>query len=327
MADPNPAVREAFVAKFPQTRVFDSLESMLAQPAGPDDIVITATPPVAHCEPTLAALESGRHVLCEKPLAMDVDQARQMLATAKQKNRMLGCCSCRFLGLAAAAEAKRMMRAGELGEPYHMTWINRRLRGRPGIEYQPQSRWFLDSKINGGGTVMDWGPYDFAAMIELLEPVRLDVRSAWLARPKTAADPVDIDPKTEQHAADLLFHCRDGRKIPVTYERSACIHGHESSMVELEGDRGAVRWDWLGGGKVEHSFDESGKLLSRTTQHPDPGSLGPHDKPIVFFHRRVIGQSAPAIVNEQALFNFSCLRAIYDAARTGQCQTVVQHPA
>jgi predicted dehydrogenase len=212
---------------------------------------------------------------------------------------------------------------GALGEVYHINWINRRHRARSGIEYQPQSRWFIDITKSGGGVVMDWGPYDFAAMSELLEPVRVDVCSAWIARPETAADPKDIELKTSQHAsASLVFYLADGRTIPVTYERAACTHGHETNDIEIEGTRGAVRWDWLGGGKVHLSKDVAAKVQKTTTQHPDSDGLGPHDKPIIFFHRHVHGQSSPAIVNERAVFNFSCIRAIYDAAATGEPQAL-----
>ena len=325
LTDPSREAVAGFLEKFPKTRAFDTLEAMLAQPEPRQRYrFVNATPPFAHCKPTIAALESGRHVLCEKPLAMNRDEAVRMLNAAKKQDRMLGCCSGRFLDLAAAREAKRMIDSGEIGTPYHITWINRRQRSRSGVEYQPQSRWFLDPKKSGGGVLMDWGTYDFAALIELLEPARMDVLSAWMATPKTGADPADIQLTTEQHvSASLNLHRRDGKVIPVTYERAACTQGHETNVIEVEGDRGAVSWDWLGGGKVRHSRDVDGKVETMTSDHPDAGDLGPHDKPLVFFHRHLTGADSPAIVNEQALFNFSCLRALYDAATTGKPQSVL----
>ena len=323
VTDLNHQAIEAFVAKFPAARTFDSLDAMLAQPPRDNDIVINATPPFAHFKPTLAALESGRHVLCEKPLAMNRDEAVRMLDAARKHDRMLGDCSCRFLNLAAAREAKRIIESGVIGVPYHITWINRRHRARSGIEYQPQSRWFLDATKSGGGVVMDWGPYDIAALVELLEPTQMDVVHAWVATPKTGADPTEMKLTTEQHAsARLIFHRKDTSVIPVRYERAACTHGYETNVVEVEGDHGAVSWDWLGGGKVRHTRDVEGKAQTSTTEHPDTDGLSPHDKPLLFFHRRIRGENVPAIVNQQAVFNFSCLRATYDAATTGKPQSV-----
>ena len=97
---------------------------MLAKEPSLDDIVIIATPPSSHAELTIAALRSGRHVLCEKPLAMDVAQAKQMLDVAIQQRRLLGCCSTRFLGLPATEEVRRMIKEHLLGDIYHMTFVN-----------------------------------------------------------------------------------------------------------------------------------------------------------------------------------------------------------
>lgn len=68
---------------------------MLSEPVDPDDFVVVAAPPFTHHEETIAALESGRHVLCEKPLAPTLDEAKAMLATAREHDRLLGSCSCR----------------------------------------------------------------------------------------------------------------------------------------------------------------------------------------------------------------------------------------
>ncbi len=70
-------------------------------------------------------------------------------------------------------------------------------------------------------------------------------------------------------------------------------------------------------------FDRDGKLETETLQLPDTSGLGPHDKPLVFFHQYVNGQASPAIVNEQALFNFKLLRAIYDAASQHRPQVII----
>jgi len=326
VADPNPAALANFVQHHPTARTFADATTMLAEPAHANDIVIVATPPVTHHALALAALHSGRHVLCEKPLAMDVVQATEMVDRAQALGLHIGCCSSRFLGLPTTATVKELLHAGAIGAPYHLTFIQRHQRSRSGIEYQPGSRWFLDPAVNGGGVVMDWGPYDFAAINDLLDPVETTVVSAWLANPITAVDPPLTHAAVEQHAAAALrCRLRDGSIVHVTYERAACTHGEARSAVELEGSRGAVTWDWLmlaGEGEVVHRHDHAGHVTSTVTGCDNRESAPFHHKPLTFFYLTLQGEPTPAILGEQARFNFACLRAVYDCARSRQPQIV-----
>lgn len=326
VADPNPAALANFVQHHPTARTFASATDMLAEAAQANDIVVVATPPVTHYALTLVALHSGRHVLCEKPLALDVAQATEMVDLARTLGLHIGCCSSRFLDLPTTGVVKQLLREGGVGAPYHLTFVQRHQRSRSGIEYQPGSRWFLDPALSGGGVVMDWGPYDFAAINDLLDPIETTVVSAWLANPATAVDPPLSHPPVEQHAAAALrCRLRDGSIVHVTYERAACTHGEARTTVELEGSHGAVSWDWLmlaGEGKVIHRHDHAGHVTSTVTRCDNREGAPFHHKPLSFFYRALQGESAPAILGEQARFNFACLRAIYDCANTGQPQVV-----
>src|SRR5262249_42983066 len=155
--------------------------AMLAESARENDIVIIATPPFTHYELACAALATGRHVLCEKPLALDRTQAHEMLAVAQAHQRLLGCCSVRFLHWPPAEAARRLLQEGALGQLYHIRFLSVEQRNRPGIEYQPGTYWFLDQAKSGGGTLMDRAPYEFTMLNDLLAPTRVEVLSAWLA--------------------------------------------------------------------------------------------------------------------------------------------------
>lgn len=330
VADPNPQALSTFVKEHPQARAFADAQTMLAEEAREDDIVIVTAPPFAHEELTCAALDTGRHVLCEKPLALHREQARHMLAVARERRRLLGCCSTRFLGWAPAQEMRRLLRARTLGTLYHARFIHLEQRNRPGIEFQPQSDWFLDRSRSGGGTLMDRAPYEFAVLNDLLQPTRVEVLSAWLANPVTAlhlppATVVDV----EQHAgATLRYTLAEGISIIVNYERASATHSAEQSVIEINGTEGSMR----GSGPLSfqmrptltHAYDRDGTSESRTISFPSPGAnaLRFGDRPLVYFHQRVHNQPSVAIVDEQALFNFSCIRAIYACATTGQPQLV-----
>jgi len=324
VTDPSAQAIQRFAAEFPTAKVFQTSHDMLASAAGDDDIVINATPPHFHMEPSIEAIRTGRHVLCEKPLALSELQARAMLAAAEENGRLLGCCSTRLLGTAAAGRVRQLVRDGALGNLYHVTFIHRLQRSRSGIEHKHSSRWFLDKSKSGGGVIMDWGPYDIAALTEVFQPVKMTISNAWLARPITGADPTDIPLETEQHfSAQLILHLATGRNFPVTYERSACTHGAARNIFEIEGTTGAVAWDWPGSeARVTLTFDRDGQVQTESDKHPDISALHPHDKPLHFFLKAVRGEPSPAIVGRQAIFNFECLRAIYAAAETLQPQTI-----
>jgi predicted dehydrogenase len=330
VADPVPEVLADFGRQYPQAQLFDNAQTMLAEPAQETDIVVVATPPFTHYELSCAALATDRHVLCEKPLAMDRAQARQMLALAKSRNRLLGCCSVRFLHLPPAEEARRLLYERVLGDIYHVRFISREQRNRPGIEYQPGTFWFLDSTRSGGGTLMDRAPYEFTVLNDLFQPERVEVLAAWMANPTTALHlPAETVFDVEQQAGAMLrYHLADGKTFMLTYERASCSHSDEQSLIEVEGLQGTLYWHWPApriNMKLTHNYDRDGLVESRTISFPPPGPevIPFGHKPLTYFYRRMLGQPSAAVVDEQAVFNFSCIRGIYDCARSGQPQTII----
>ncbi|HEY4383100.1 MAG TPA: Gfo/Idh/MocA family oxidoreductase [Ktedonobacteraceae bacterium] len=329
VTDSNPQALADFVKEYPQARAFPDAATMLAEEAHPTDIVIVTTPPFAHEALTCAALATGRHVLCEKPLALNREQALHMLAVARAHQRVLGCCSVRFLDWAPAVEARRLLREQALGQLYHVRFTHLEQRNRPAIEFQPQSTWFLDQARSGGGTLMDRAPYEFTALNDLLQPRRVEVLNAWLANPITA---LQLPPETimdvEQHAgATLRYSLADGTSVIMNYERASGTHSEEESVVEITGLAGSLRWSWPLSRKratLTHTYDRNGTSESKVITFPPPeaGALRFGDKPLIYFYQRIHNQPSAAIVDERAIFNFSCIRAIYDCATSGQAQAV-----
>jgi len=327
VADPNPGAVEAFLVEHPDARVCTDSAAMLSEPARDDDVVVVAVPPFAHAPLTVEALASGRHVLCEKPLATTAAEADTMLAAARRVGKLLGCCSSRFLGYASTEEAKRVVASGELGPIYHATFVHRQQRRRTGIEYQPETPWFVDRSRSGGGVLMDWSPYDITTLNHVLSPVQIDVLAAWTANPETCLDlPPGIIADVEQHvAATLRYTLPDGTTPTVTFERAACTHGGERSTVEVEGTRGAVAWDWLdwvGTGSVSVSRDLDGQIRTETSTPAPINNLFVHHRPLVDFVKAVRGEPSYAVLGERAVFNFETLQAIYAATESGRPQVV-----
>ncbi len=115
------------------------------------DLVMIALPNYLHKSVTLDALEAGAHVLCEKPMAMTVAEAEEMLAAAKSCKRRLGInFSQRFSP--AHRTLKQIADSGALGDIYHgyCSWTRRDNIPRFG-------GWFGQKELSGGGPLIDLG--------------------------------------------------------------------------------------------------------------------------------------------------------------------------
>lgn len=323
VADPNPQALNSFVESYPEATAYSDAKNMLEEDAKENDIVIVCTPPFTHFELSRMGLESGRHVLCEKPLVMNNEEADQLLAIAKQRGRLFGCCSDRFVGLPKTEEIKRLLQSGVVGEVYKVTFVYRGQRSRPGVEYQPESKWFLDRSKCGGGVVMDWGPYDFAVLNDLFQPSVVEVSSAWVSKPVTEADPADVVYDVEGHAGAMMKYHFDGKAVWIHYERASCTHGKPYHHVEIEGTHGSLEWSpYFESDQVICRTDRNGEVVEEVKNLVNESEIGAMDHPIHYFYRKVKGEASLALTNEQAVFNFNCLQALYQCAETGAPQRV-----
>ncbi|HET7629471.1 MAG TPA: Gfo/Idh/MocA family oxidoreductase [Bacillales bacterium] len=324
VADINKAALKKFAERFPEAKPFSDAEAMLAaEAAREDDVVIAATPPAAHAAAAKLGFASGRHVLCEKPLAMNVSEAKEMVRAAEAAGRWLGCCSVRFKGMRHMETVKRVIASGALGDVYHVTFVNKWERSRAGIEYQPESRWFLDSAKSGGGVLMDWGPYDFATLDDMLRPERVEVNAAWTAKPVTAADPQDTPFDVETHVGAVMTFYRETKPVHVHYERATCAHGEGYVRAEIEGTKGSVSWTPFDSRQpVFRRYDEDGKLVVEELDTGPKSEFTIMDNPMLHFYNKIHGITAEANINEKALKLFEVIRALYDAEKTCEKQTI-----
>jgi predicted dehydrogenase len=120
VADPDAARRAAVAGAHAVPHQYDDYRRMLE--AGPYDLVTVCTMAVHHAEMTIAALEAGAHVLCEKPLAMNAAEGARMVAAARKAGRVLAVgYNMRFTPNAVAI--RDFIAAGRLGRPvYTHAW-------------------------------------------------------------------------------------------------------------------------------------------------------------------------------------------------------------
>jgi predicted dehydrogenase len=127
------------------------------------DVVVVATPHPSHAELTIAALETGAHVLCEKPLAPEVRDADAMIAAADRAGRLLGVCfQQRFRPVIAAA--RRLVDEGRLGPLVRASIVDPLY--RPNAYYRTAD-WRGTWKGEGGGVLMNQAPHTLDLLCHL----------------------------------------------------------------------------------------------------------------------------------------------------------------
>lgn len=128
------------------------------------ELVLNLTPPLAHAAVVGAALDAGKHVYTEKPLAASVEDARELVAKADELGLRLGCAPDTFLS--GAYETGRLLIAGgAIGEPLGAAATM--LVGGPD-GWHPNAEMFYRA---GGGPVLDLAPYYLTAIVSLLGPI------------------------------------------------------------------------------------------------------------------------------------------------------------
>lgn len=149
VAEPDAARRTAIGDKYGVPARYASAEEMLAHERL--DAVSVVTPNKYHRELTLAALQAGCHVLCEKPMAMNAAEAREMQAAAEAAGkRLMINFSWRFTEQSFAMKAE--VESGLLGDIYFGRTVWHRRRGLPGF-----GGWFGQQALAGGGPLIDLG--------------------------------------------------------------------------------------------------------------------------------------------------------------------------
>lgn len=134
----------------PDAKVYTDYHELLADPT--IDAVHVLTPNIAHCEITIAALEAGKHVLCEKPMAATEADAKKMLEARDRTGKMLTI-GYQYRHFPANQVAKKVVDDGWLGDIYYAEATYLRRRGVPtwGV--------FTDKSKQGGGPLIDIGTH------------------------------------------------------------------------------------------------------------------------------------------------------------------------
>lgn len=160
-ADGNRERAVALAANYPGMRV-SSVSELLA--ADDIELVLNLTPPLAHAEVSMRALEQGKHVYSEKPLARSLSDAADLLAFAESRSLRVGVAPDTFLG-AGALEVQRLIADGEIGTPLAVS---------ASVLNSGPERFHPDPDFlyrDGAGPLFDIGPYYVTLLTAVLGPI------------------------------------------------------------------------------------------------------------------------------------------------------------
>jgi UDP-N-acetyl-2-amino-2-deoxyglucuronate dehydrogenase len=170
MAD-HDAVRGSEIAGEFDARFFTDHRDLLAETS--PDVVVVATPHPSHAEIAIDAMDSGAHVLVEKPMAVVVAEADAMLEAAARTNRALGVCF-QFRFRPAIEEARRLLAEDALGRLLHVTCRESTQRT---AAYYRSSSWRGSWTGEGGGVLINQAPHAIDLLCALAgSPTRI---SGW----------------------------------------------------------------------------------------------------------------------------------------------------
>lgn len=191
ICDPSPDCVAQALELAPDAQVVGDLDALLEQ--GLDGVVI-ASPSALHAAQSIAALNAGVAVFCQKPLGRTAEEAKAVVQAAKAADRLLGVdFSYRFTrGMEAIAG---LIARGELGHVHaaDLTFHN---------AYGPDKAWFYDPALSGGGCVMDLGVHLVDLALWALDWPRVEsVTSHLFAGGQPLGDP---DDRCEDYALATL---------------------------------------------------------------------------------------------------------------------------
>jgi len=250
------------------------------------ELVDIGTPNDVHAEQAIAALEAGKHVACEKPLAGTLDDARQMLKVARKHGKQLTFVWYNYRRCPAVALAHQLARAGKLGRIYHVRAAYLQDWGGPDTPLL----WRFQSKHAGSGAHGDLNAHiiDMARFItgdEITEVVgaieETFIKERDIIAPGTPGTPGSAPGKGTKKGKStvddaVLFLARFRGGAVASFEATRLSTGDKNrNRIEVHGDKGAIRFDFERMNELQW-FDATldGKLQGWSTINVTRGNDG-----------------------------------------------------
>jgi predicted dehydrogenase len=239
------------------------------------DAVYVATPVSFHAEQTVAAAENGKHILCEKPMALNVTDCDRMIAAAKANKVKLGVAYYRQF-YPVVERIREVINSGEIGKPILVEvnafeWFN--------PDASDPRTWLLKPEISGGGAMFDFGCHRIQILLHLFGPVQTV---------KAITSTALFDREVEDTAV-ASFKFAGGTLATLTVSH-AVTEPRDTFVVW--GSAGSIVIDVLNEGKII----VRSKTDKRTESHPPAPNI--HQPLIDDFARAIIDNRPPLVTGE-----------------------------
>ncbi len=306
------------------SKVFTDYKDLLKEDL---DVVHVLTPNIDHSYITVDALHAGKHVMCEKPMAINSVEAKKMLDAAHETGKKLTI-GYQSRSRANSQHLKKVIDAGDLGEIYYARAQAIRRRAVPtwGV--------FLDEEKQGGGPLIDIGTHALDLTLWLMdnyEPAMV-AGSVFrkLADTKNAANAWGSwDPKkfTVEDSAFGFIKMKNGATIVLEASWALNTLMVDEAKTILCGDKGGADMQGEGDGALRLNGERFGKLYETKPDlqggsaafYAGAGSGNAEDVEARQWIDHVKNDKKPLTVKpEQAYVVTQILEAIYESNKTGQ---------
>ncbi len=293
------AQARGFAASHGAQNAYDSSEALLADAAV--QAVYVATPPHLHAAQTIQSAQAGKHVLCEKPLALNSSQAQQMIDACHANGVQLMVCYYQRYN-SRHQQIRELLATGVIGQ---ISAVRLNF-----SDYFPPTPgyWHHNPAISGGGALMDLGVH----CLDLLRFLCGEVTEVMAMVETLAADsPVE-------DTATLLLKLANGAQAVITSHWStANFEPQQSNGLEICGTLGTIQ------AAPVQAKDSSGSLrLITETGVQDfsvaPGGQRPHVALLEDFARAIDTGAPSPIPGAEGLAGLRLIEAARQSAKTGR---------
>lgn len=315
VCDLRPELAQKAAAEFGVPRWTTDAAELFADPS--IDAVILALPAFARTALALEAFKHGKHVLTEKPVAMNAAEVRSMIAA--QGDRVGAVCSSRYRSLASAKAATEFIRSGALGQ---LRTITCRGINQPGAEPKATPPvWRVRRDLNGGGIFVNWGVYDLDYLFGLLDfkltPQYALARCFQVPGPFSAYVAPGSDAET--HMTGFVTFAEG---CVLTYERAESSTIPAGSYWQICGELGTLDLQMLKAKAdnvvfIEHDPVTGTRKRAIWTGDETPGTLE-HDGIVFDFVDAILNKQKPQTTLQDALLFARVADAFYASSDTGK---------
>lgn len=282
------------------------------------DAISVCTWNAEHKNATVAALKSGANVICEKPMAMNAEEAQEMADTAEKTGKLLQIGFVRRFGNDAEILTD-FIKGGQIGDIYYAKATYLRRNGFPG-------GWFGDKNYSGGGSVIDLGVHVMDLVRYLAgspNPVSVYACAYDNLGPNRAKMPGSGEWKSTSKDSKFVYNVEDFASALIRFDSGLTMAMEASFNLNIDNGRGNIEiFGTKGGATISPDIKISTDMNGRFVEIVPSGNTalsfdGLFAREIKHFVDCVQGRTECIVKPEDGVVLMKMIDAIYESARTG----------